>query len=60
LLAGLFFWSQRLVRGASLFTVGLILAVVLQNANTVSSMLSALQSNHRGGSQHTSPEQQQP
>jgi len=60
LLAGLFLWSEPLARGVSLLFVGLILAVVLRNANTASSMLSTLQSNHRGGSQHSSPEQHQP
>ncbi len=40
--------------------VGLILAVVLQIANTASSMLSTLQSDPRGASQHSSPEQRQP
>jgi hypothetical protein len=60
LLAGLFLWSESLARGVSLLFVGLILAVVLQNANTASSMLSTLQSDHRGSSQHSSPERRQP
>jgi hypothetical protein len=60
LLAGLFLWSESLARGVSLLFAGLILAVVLQNANTAASMLSTLQSDHRGSSPQSSPEKRQP
>jgi uncharacterized membrane protein YraQ (UPF0718 family) len=60
LLAGLFLWSASFTRAVSLVFVGLILAVVVQNANTASSMLSTLQSHHRGASQHSPPERGQP
>jgi hypothetical protein len=60
LLAGLFLWSRPPARGVSLFFVGLLVAVALQNANAVSSMLSTLQSDHRGGRPHTSAERRQP
>jgi hypothetical protein len=60
LLAGLFLWSESLVRKLSLVFVGLILAVVVQNANTAATMLSTLQSNHRGSSEPGSSEQRAP
>ena len=60
LLAGLFLWSASLTRVVSMVFVALILAVVVQNADTASSMLSTLQSHHRGASQHSPPERGQP
>jgi len=60
LLAGLFLWPRSPARGVSVLFAGLLLAVVLQNADTVSSMLSTLHSDHRGGGPHTSSEQRQP
>lgn len=60
LLAGLFLWSKSVTRAASLVFVGLILAVVVQNAVTASSMLSTLQSHHGDANQHSSPERVQP
>jgi len=60
LLAGLFLWSQAAVRGVSLLFVGLTLAVAVQNANTAASMLTTLQTNHRGPSLDAGAEEGRP
>jgi hypothetical protein len=60
LLAGLFLWSASLARPVSLAFVGLVLAVVVQNANTAFSILSTLESHHRGAVQQPPSERGQP
>jgi hypothetical protein len=60
LLAGLFLWSEAVVRGVSLLFVGLTFAVAAQNADTAASMLATLQTNHRGPSLDAAPEGERP